>query len=148
LNLELPWLDTVVRASRPKRLPVVLSRTEVRRVIAALDGPYFLIASLMYGSGLRLMESLRLRYKDIDLERAIILVRNGKGAKDRVTVLPESLREQMRNQLELVRERHSYARSHGFAGVQELMGHASVRTTQSYTHVLNRGGIAARSPLD
>jgi integrase len=90
LNVELPWLDSVVRASRPKRLPVVLSRAEVRRVIAALDGQYSLTASLMYGSGLRLMETLRLRHKDVELERSVVLVRDGKGAKDRVTVLPES----------------------------------------------------------
>ena len=235
LKVDLPWLGNVIRATRPKRLPVVLSRAEVRRVLASLDGQLLLVVSLLYGSGLRVLEALRLRFKDVDLERRILVVRDGKGAKDRVTVLPESLRVPLRKQLNHVRERHADAKRHGFAGVelpfalerkyprahlelgwqyvfpsprpsrdprtgawrrhhiplkavqrrvkqavqaagierpaschtfrhcfathlieagadirtvQELMGHASVKTTQIYTHVLNRGGIAARSPLD
>ena len=235
LNADLPWLGGVVRATRPKRLPVVLTRSEVRLVLDQLNGTYRLLASLMYGSGLRLMESLRLRFKDVDLEHRILVVRDGKGAKDRVTIVPEALVAPLRRQLETVREQHSIAGRHGFAGVelpcalerkyprahldlswqyifpaaqpardprsgtwrrhhiyedsvqrkvreavraaridkpaschtfrhcfathlieagadirtvQELMGHASVKTTQIYTHVLNRGGIAARSPLD
>jgi integron integrase len=235
LNVGLPWLSNVVRASRPKRLPVVLTRDEVRRVIDELHGKYKLIASLLYGSGLRLMEALRLRYKDVELGQRTIVVRDGKGAKDRMTVLPDKLVLPMRSQLALVAERHQEAARHGFSGVelpyslarkypgahlelawqyvfpaarpcrdprtgcwrrhhiyedsvqrkvkqamraaridkpaschtfrhcfathlieagadirtvQELMGHASVKTTQIYAHVLNRGGIAARSPLD
>jgi integron integrase len=235
LNMDLPWLGSVVRAHRPKRLPVVLTRTEVRRVLGELDGQFHLVASLLYGSGLRVLEALRLRIKDVNLEHRILVVRDGKGAKDRVTVVPDSLLEQLARQISTVRERHTYARAHGFAGValphalqrkyprahlefgwqflfpaarpsrdprtgewrrhhlllesvqrrvkkavraagiekpaschtfrhcfathliesgadirtvQELMGHASVKTTQIYTHVLNRGGIAARSPLD
>jgi integron integrase len=235
LNVDLPWLGKVIRAQRPKRLPVVLTRAEVRCVLANLDGQYLLIANLLYGSGLRLMEALRLRYKDVDLDHSILLVRDGKGAKDRVTVIADLMQEPLRRQLALVKERHLSARSLGFAGVelpyvlerkyprahldlgwqyvfpaaqptrdprsgtwrrhhiheesvqrsvkramraagiekpaschtfrhcfathliesgadirtvQELMGHASVKTTQIYTHVLNRGGIAARSPLD
>jgi integron integrase len=235
LKVDLPWLGNVIRATRPKRLPVVLSRAEVRRVLASLDGQLLLVVSLLYGSGLRVLEALRLRFKDVDLERRILVVRDGKGAKDRVTVLPESLLVPLRKQLNHVRERHADAKRHGFAGVelpfalerkyprahlelgwqyvfpsprpsrdprsgawrrhhlqlkavqrrvkqavqaagidrpaschtfrhcfathlieagadirtvQELMGHASVKTTQIYTHVLNRGGIAARSPLD
>jgi len=89
LNINLPWLDNVVRATRPRRLPVVLSRAEVKRVLARLEPPYWLIASLLYGSGLRLSEALRLRVKDIGLEQRKLLVRDGKGAKDRVTVLPD-----------------------------------------------------------
>jgi len=235
LNTDLPWLSNVIRASRPKRLPVVLTRAEVRRVLEHLHGKYWLVAALLYGSGLRLMEALRLRCKDIDLERRTLVVRDGKGAKDRVTVLPEKLVPLLRRQLEQVADAHEDAGRHGFAGVelphalerkyprahlepgwqyvfpasrpsrdprsgawrrhhiyedsvqrkvkqalrdakidkpaschtfrhcfathliesgadirtvQELMGHASVKTTQIYTHVLNRGGIAARSPLD
>jgi len=235
LNIDLPWIKDVVRATRPKRLPVVLSRAEVRRVLSQLDGQYLLIVGLLYGSGLRVLEALRLRVKDIDLERRLLIVRDGKGAKDRVTLLPESLCNSLRGQLDSVRERHEHARAHGYGGVelphalekkfpgahlqlgwqyifpasrpsrdlrtrawrrhhimlrsvqrrvqqavraagidkpaschtfrhcfathllesgsdirtvQELMGHASVKTTQIYTHVLNRGGLATRSPLD
>jgi integron integrase len=235
LNVSLPWLGTVIRATRPKRLPVVLSRDEARGVIDQLDGVYRLVAGLLYGSGLRLMEALRLRVKDVDISRRVLVVRNGKGAKDRVTVLPKSLVPAMQRQLDEVRDAHRAATSAGHAGVelpaalsrkyprahlelgwqyvfpankpsrdhrsgawrrhhlyednvqrevkqairdaaidkpaschtfrhcfathllesgsdirtvQELMGHSSVRTTQIYTHVLNRGALAARSPLD
>jgi integron integrase len=235
LNTDLPWLGNVIRASRPKRLPVILTRAEVNRVLEHLHGKYWLVAALLYGSGLRLMEALRLRCKDVNLDQLTLVVRNGKGAKDRVTVLSEKLVPLLRRQLERVAEAHRDAIAHGFAGVelphalarkypgahmelawqyifpasraardprtgtwrrhhiyedsvqrkvkqalrdaaiekpaschtfrhcfathlieagadirtvQELMGHASVKTTQIYTHVLNRGGIAARSPFD
>jgi len=235
LNVNLPWLTAVVRATRPKRLPVVLSRAEVRRVLSHLEGQPLLIAGLLYGSGLRVLEALRLRVKDVDLDRRLVLVRDGKGAKDRVTVLPESLCDPLRRQLESVRERHEHARLHGYGGVelpqalalkyprahldigwqyifpaarpsrdpqsgawrrhhmmlrtvqrriqnairaagidkpaschtfrhcfathllesgsdirtvQELIFFNDTATTEIYTHVLNRGGIAARSPLD
>jgi len=235
LNHDLPWLDNVVRARRPQRLPVVLSRHEVQRVIAALNGECWLIASLLYGSGLRLMEAVRLRYKDVDLERRQLLVRDGKGAKDRVTLLPDSLLQPMALQLRRVRERHALACEAGYGGVelphalarkypgahrelawqyvfpaprpsfdprtgaqrrhhvhesavqrqvreairraridkpaschtfrhcfathllesgydirtvQELLGHADVRTTQIYTHVMQKGSMGVLSPLD
>jgi len=235
LRVDLPWLGNVTRARRPKRLPVVLSRNEVRRLLAELHGPYRVIASLLYGSGLRLLEALRLRVKDVDLATRTLIVRDGKGFKDRVTVLPDSLIPPLRNRLARLRELHEIAGAAGFGGVelphslhrkyprahldfgwqyvfpashpsrdprtgawrrhhlheqsmqrvmreavrrsgidkpaschtlrhcfathllesgsdirtvQELMGHASVKTTQIYTHVLQRGGIAARSPLD
>src|SRR5271167_1393429 len=84
LDVELPWLENVTRASRPRRLPVVLSAAEVRAVLAELDGTCWLIASLLYGSGLRLMEAHRLRVKDVVMERGELIVRDAKGGKDRV----------------------------------------------------------------
>jgi len=95
LEVELKWLDNVTRANGAKRLPLVLSLQEVRSVLGCLDGAPWLIASLLYGSGLRLSEALALRVKDIDLDRGEITVRGGKGAKDRVTVLPTSVRESL-----------------------------------------------------
>ncbi len=91
LGIDLPWLDNVTRAKRPQRLPVVLSRDEVRAVLDRMTGVYGLMASLLYGTGMRLMECVRLRVKDVDFARGEILIRDGKGAKDRVTMLPESL---------------------------------------------------------
>jgi integrase len=90
LGMELPWLDGVVRAKRPSRLPVVLTRAEVHATLRALRGRHRLIGRLLYGTGMRLLEGLRLRVKDIELERRQLVIRNGKGAKDRVTVLPAS----------------------------------------------------------
>lgn len=91
LAVDLPWLDNVVRAKKPQRLPMVLSKNEVGKILARMDGTYALMAQLLYGTGMRLMECCRLRVKDIDSERREILIRDGKGAKDRVTMLPESL---------------------------------------------------------
>ncbi|MFO1377054.1 MAG: integron integrase [Steroidobacteraceae bacterium] len=125
LAQELPWLDGVVRARRPKRLPVVLSRQEVRAVLGHLHGDRWLVAGLLYGSGLRLMEALRLRVKDVDLNRRVLLVRDGKGAKDRVTVIPEDLRVPLCEQLARVRERHEAAIAAGFGGVE--LPHALAR---------------------
>ncbi len=235
LEVDLPWLEGVTRAKKPARLPVVLSVDEARRVLAQLDGVYSLLAGLMYGSGLRLMEAVRLRIKDVDFARLEITVREGKGGKDRRTMLPQSLVEPLRQQLERVRifheqdlaagvgpvylphalerkypnagkelawqyffpasrpaidprsgitRRHhldekavqraikeavrraglnkpatSHSLRHSFAThllengydirtVQELLGHKDVKTTQIYTHVLNRGGRGVLSPLD
>jgi integron integrase len=118
LNVDLPWIDNVVRAHRPKRLPTVLSQSEAQRVIAHLDGVHWLIGALLYGSGLRLMEGLRLRVKDVDLVRRRIIVRNGKGAKDRATVLPATLVEPLRIHLEKVRLLHDRAVNSGVGGVE------------------------------
>jgi len=228
-------LGQVIRARAPKRLPVVMTRDEVRAVLDCLTGDKQLVASLMYGAGLRLMECLQLRVQDLDFERNEITVRDGKGAKDRVTMLPESLKTPLQDHLRKVRAihqrdladgwgrvqlpdaldrkylnastewrwqwvfpqerrwrnpktaqegrhhmdeslvqravreavtrvgltkratchtfRHSFAThllesGYDIRTVQELLGHSDVRTTMIYTHVLNRGPGAVRSPVD
>ncbi len=91
LEIELPRLDAIVRAKRPQHLPVVLTRQEVRAVLAQMQSVYGLMAAMLYGTGMRLMECVRLRVKDVEFERGEILIRDGKGAKDRVTMLPEGV---------------------------------------------------------
>ncbi|MFO1313107.1 MAG: integron integrase [Burkholderiales bacterium] len=235
LEVDLPWLGEIKRPKRPRRLPVILTREEVRAIVSHMEGTPALMVRLMYGTGLRLMECVRLRVKDVDLARREITVREGKGFKDRITMLPASLMSDMRQQLArsrarwlsdaaegrsgvempyalgrkyrnggaswawfwvfpsptlardprsgVVRRHHVYeetlqrtfkravrdagihkpatthALRHAFAThllesgadirtVQELLGHSDVRTTQIYTHVLNRGRLGVRSPLD
>ena len=99
LEVDLPWLKDVVRAKKPQRIPVVLTRPEVEALLAQVDGLQGLIARLLYGTGMRLLEGLRLRIKDVEIDRGQITVRGGKGGKDRVTVLPAALREPLREQL-------------------------------------------------
>jgi integron integrase len=101
LEVDLPWLKDVTRAKRPQRLPTVLTIEEVSRLLLALSGDPVetLLVRLLYGTGMRLLESVRLRVQDIDLSRREILIRNGKGAKDRVTMLPDSLVEPLRARL-------------------------------------------------
>jgi integron integrase len=106
LGVELPWLDNVTQAKVPQRLPVVLTQAEVQAVLSRMDGTMWLIASLLYGSGLRIMEALRLRVKDVDFARREILVREGKGFKDRVTMLPVSLVEPLKAHLLKVQALH------------------------------------------
>lgn len=91
LNSKLPWMNEMVRAKRPARLPVVLTQAEVQAVLSRMQGVPLLLAQLLYGTGMRLMECIRLRVKDVDFDRLEILVRDGKGGKDRVTMLPQKL---------------------------------------------------------
>src|SRR2546427_857418 len=235
LEVELPWLDGIVRAKRPQRLPVVLSRDEVRAVLRRLEGAPRLMAYLLYGAGLRLLECCRLRVQDLDFASNQIVVRGGKGDKDRLTMLPAVIKVDLARHLESVREQHRrdvecgagrvelptalgrkypnagrewvgqwvfpatrmylerltgqrrrhhlhesvlqravkhavwhagiakragpHTLRHSFAThlleegrdirtVQELLGHRDVSTTMIYTHVLNLGPAAVRSPVD
>lgn len=235
IKKEIGWIKDVKRAKRKINLPVVLTPLEVKEVLANLNGPTFLVVSLLYGSGLRLSEALRLRVKDIDFNYKQLSIRDGKGAKDRFTMLPEKIIPPLKKHLEQVEilhnkdlkkgygasylpaaladkypnaskefkwqyvfpssrfvknkktgelfRHHIYASTiqrfvnsaakktginkiitphtfrHSFAThllqsgydirtVQELLGHKSVKTTMIYTHVMNKGGMGVRSPLD
>jgi integron integrase len=117
LEIPFPRLESLIRAKRPRRLPVVLTREEVRSVLDRLDGAPKLVATLLYGGGLRLLEALRLRVKDVDFARAQITVRDGKGRKDRVTMLPAAIREPLLDHLGHVRELHRADLAAGFGAV-------------------------------
>lgn len=235
LGRDLAWLEGMVRAKRPLRVPVVLTREEVSLILGHLHGTPWLMASLLYGGGIRVLECARLRIKDIELQRRELVIRDGKGRKDRVTVLPDKLVQPLAAHRERVREQHRedvrrgagfvelpyalgikypsaatewawqwvfpatrfyidrdsgqtrrhhlhesvlqravkqavriagipkpatcHTLRHSFAThllesgadirtIQELLGHSDVSTTMIYTHVLNRGAFAVRSPLD
>ena len=117
LETDLPWLNEVVQAKTPKRLPVVLTSTEVRELLLHMDGTTGLIAQLLYGTGMRLLEALRLRVKDVEFARREIVVREGKGNKDRVTVLPENLIAPLQAQLQKARVLHEKDLAAGFGRV-------------------------------
>lgn len=117
LAIDLPWLDNVEQAKTPKRLPVVLNRDEIQAVLSRLTGTHWLIASLLYGTGMRIMECLRLRVQDIDVKRNEILIRDGKGFKDRVTMLPVSLATPLQAHLLKVRELHQNDLAQNFGAV-------------------------------
>jgi integron integrase len=118
LETNLEWMDGIVRAKRPARLPVVLTRTEVQAVLGELQGTPWIMASLLYGSGLRLSECLRLRIKDIDFDRGEITVRDGKGMKDRLTVLPVSVKKSLGDHLRKVKRLHQRDLMRGDGGVE------------------------------
>ena len=117
LEQDIGWLDGMERAKRPARLPVVLTATEVRTVLAHLEGRHRLMANLLYGSGLRLMECVRLRVKDLDFEYRQLTVRDGKGQNDRRTLLPESLIEPLKTHLTDVKIVHDQDLQQGFGDV-------------------------------
>ena len=172
LALELPWLDNIEQAKAPKRLPVVLSRGEVQLLLGGLRGTHWLVASLLYGTGMRVMECLRLRVKDVDFARGEILVRDGKGFKDRVTMLPLALGDPLRGQLAHAHALHQRDLLGGAGAVylpyalERKYPHASCEWGWQYIfpaaelsvdprsgvvrrhHIGDQGGRAVVSPLD
>jgi len=122
LQLELPAIEYVERAQRPGRLPEVFTREEARAVLSHMEGTPRLMASLLYGSGPRLMECVRLRVKDVDFAQLQITVREGKGEKDRVTMLPQSLVEPLQRQLEKTRRVHEEDLAAGYGAVYLCAG--------------------------
>jgi integron integrase len=117
LQIDLPWLGEVTTANVGKRLPVVLTRREVRALLDELNGTMWLVAALLYGTGMRVLEGLRLRVKDMEFERREIIIREGKGDKDRVTALPENLIRPLRDQIEKARALHNQDLEAGFGAV-------------------------------
>lgn len=124
LGMDLPWLEGVVRAKRPVHVLVVLSRREVAAVLGALSGSSRLMALLLYGAGLRLLECLQLRVKDVDFGRGEVVVRHGKGGRDRRTMLPDAVREQLAAHLVHVRRQHAsdVARGAGWVELPDALG--------------------------
>ena len=118
LEVKLPWMDGIERAKRPVRVPVVLTVDEVRAFLARLEGTKWLMASLLYGAGLRLRECLKLRVKDVDFGYRQITVRDGKGGKDRVTMLPAALVEPLRGQLARIKALHERDLAEGYGEVE------------------------------
>lgn len=117
MGAELPWLDDIEQAKTPKRLPVVLTQDEVSQVLSCLEGAHHLVVSMLYGTGMRILEALRLRVKDVDFARKEILIRDGKGFKDRVTMLPMSLIAPLKAHLEKVKTLHEADLMQGYGAV-------------------------------
>ena len=118
LETDLPWIENVVRARTPQHVPVVLSRREVHALVGHWTACFTSSRQLLYGSGLRLLEALRLRVKDVDFEYSQIVVRDGKGHKDRVTMLPDGAAPSLHAHLKNVRVQHLHALQHGYGGVE------------------------------
>ena len=127
LNIPAPWFDNLVRPKRSTRLPVVLTREEVRAILQRMHGATGLMAALLYGSGLRLLECARLRIKDVDFGRKLLIVRRGKGSKDRITLLPSVLERGLREQIARAHKQHSEDLASG-AGYVELPGNLSAKS--------------------
>jgi len=125
LNIELKFIQDITPANKPKKLPVVFSREEVKNILGNLQGRYWLIVSLLYGSGLRLTESLRLRVKDIDFHSNQIVIHDGKGKKDRITMLPEKLKAPLIAHLTEVKKLHEHFLEKGYGTVE--LPHALAR---------------------
>lgn len=117
LAIELPWLENVEQAKMPKRLPVVLNREEIQAILSRLQGTNWLVASILYGTGMRILEALRLRVQDVDFKRREILIRDAKGHKDRVTMLPVTLAASLQAHLLKVRELHTEDLAQGYGAV-------------------------------
>ena len=134
LGVQLPWLDEVIAAHAPRRLPVVLTPAEVRLLLNELSGVMGLVSALLYGTGMRLLEGLRLRVKDLEFERREIIIRNGKGGKDRVTVLPENLMLPLQEQLARRRALHQrdLANGHGEVWLPDALAVKFPRAGQAW----------------
>ena len=117
LKLDPPWIENIVRARQPKRLPTVLSREEAATLLAHLEGTIQLVVMLLYGTGMRILECLRLRIQDVDFDIGTITIRNGKGRKDRTTLLPDACRRRLHDHLARVREIHTRDVADGFGRV-------------------------------
>src|SRR5438477_56794 len=117
LNEPLPWIDGIVRAKRPMRVPVVLTQPEVRTLMEQMTGVPRLVALLLYGGGLRLLEGLRLRVKDINFARGELFIRDPKGKRDRITILPQAVIAPLRDHLEYVKSVHAAYIAAGFGSV-------------------------------
>ncbi len=118
LGIELPWMGEIARAKRPRRLPVVLTHAEAHALLGRMEGTHALMAKLMYGTGMRLMECLQLRVKDVELVRHEVIVRQGKGAKDRITMFPTTLVDEMSAHFDRVRAVFQADRARNVAGVE------------------------------
>lgn len=141
LDTDMAWTDDVVRAKPTRRVPVVLSQEEVPRLLSKMPPAQLLPASLMYGSGTRVSECIRLRVGDLDFSRNSIRIHSGKGGKDRVTILPGNLKNLLSAQIRWIKSRHD-------RDLAMNLGHKDIKTTMIYTHVVERGAFGAISPFD
>jgi site-specific recombinase XerD len=141
LEIELPWLDNVTQAKAPKRLPVVLTVGEVQAMLSRLSGTHGLIAGLLYGTGMRLMEAIRLRVKDVEFSRREIVVREGKGFKDRVTMLPEALSAPLKVHLVKVKALHEDSNSKFKNHLQEMCLSINIDISYSVSNSHLQGNV-------
>jgi len=154
LGKNIGWLDGVEKAKKPQRLPLVFSRKEVKAILSAIEGRKWLVASLLYGAGLRLLECLRLRVKDVDFEYNQITVRDGKGEKDRVTILPVAVQEPLRNHLEKTKTLHERDLKEGFGAVylpyalERKYPHANRQWAWQYVFPADKRSIDPRSGIE